>query len=81
MRSWHFFERLGVLRVQYCMNKKHSPSRKHCKARHSLGELVAALGSCTRDSREVTAALLDLFKTGRVLLCDDRRFKRVRVGV
>lgn len=61
------------------MNKKHSPSRKHRKARHSLGDLVAALGSCTRDSREVTAALLDMFKTGRVLLGDKGHFKRVRV--
>jgi hypothetical protein len=44
-----------------------------------LGELVAAVGSATADSREAVAALVDLFQTGRVQLRDHGHLKRVRV--
>ena len=60
-------------------NKSFNPYRKFNKSRHSLGELVAAVGSATADSREAVAALIDLFQTGRVRLNDHGNLKRVRV--
>jgi hypothetical protein len=60
-------------------NKSFNPYRKFNKTRHSLGELVAAVGSAAGDSREAVAALIDLFQTGRVQLRDHGHLKRVRV--
>ena len=60
-------------------NKAFNPYRKFNKTRHSLGELVEAVGSATADSREAVAALVDLFQTGRVQLHDHGHLKRVRV--
>ena len=57
-----------------------NPYRKFNRTRHSLGELVAAVGAATEDSREAVAALIDLFHTGRVQLCDHGHLKRVRVS-
>lgn len=51
-------------------------NRKH----YSLGELVEIVSSCTRDSREALAALVDLFETGRVRIENHGRLKRIRVG-
>ncbi|MEI7864382.1 MAG: hypothetical protein WCI38_03340 [Chthoniobacterales bacterium] len=59
--------------------KTFNPYRKFNRTRHSLGELIAALGSATDDSREAVAALVDLFQTGRVCLNDRGNLKRVRV--
>jgi len=59
--------------------KSFNPYRKFNRTRHSLGELVAAVGSATNDSREAVAALVDLFQTGRVQLRDHGHLKRVRV--
>ncbi len=61
------------------MKKSFNPYRKLNRAHYSLGELVSILGSCTRDNREATAALVDLFQTGRVRLNDHGHLKRVRV--
>ena len=60
-------------------NKAFNPYRKFNKTRHSLGELVEAVGSATADSREAVAALVDLFQTGRVQLRDHGHLTRVRV--
>lgn len=60
-------------------NKAFNPYRKFNKTRHSLGELVEAVGSAAADSREAVAALVDLFQTGRVQLRDHGHLKRVRV--
>ena len=60
-------------------NKAFNPYRKFNKTRHSLGDLVAAVGSATADSREAVAALIDLFQTGRVQLRAHGHLKRVRV--
>lgn len=60
-------------------NKAFNPYRKFNKTRHSLGELVAAVGSSAGDSREAVAALIDLFQTGRVQLRDHGHLKKVRV--
>ncbi|MBJ7259288.1 MAG: hypothetical protein JHD33_07085 [Chthoniobacterales bacterium] len=59
--------------------KTFNPYRKFNRTRHSLGELIAALGSATDDSREAVAALVDLFQSGRVRLNDHGHLKRVRV--
>lgn len=60
-------------------NKSFNPYRKFNRMRHSLGELVSAVGSATEDSHEALAALIDLFQTGRVQLRDHGHLKRVRV--
>lgn len=57
-----------------------NPYRKFNRGRHSLGELIAAVGSATDDSREAVAALIDLFQTGRVQLRDGGLLKRVKVS-
>jgi hypothetical protein len=76
------FERPASAVVEEGMkNKTFNPYRKFNRARHSLGELVAALGSVTEDSRETVAALIDLFQTGRVQVKDQGNLKRVRVCV
>jgi hypothetical protein len=60
--------------------KSFNPYRKFNRARHSLGDLIAAVGSASGDSREALAALIDLFQTGRVQLRDHGHLKRVRVS-
>jgi|TARA_B110000285_G_C14917022_1_gene510743 hypothetical protein len=61
-------------------NKTFNPYRKFNRARHSLGELVSAVGSATEDSREAMAALVDLFQTGRVQVRDQGHLKKVRLS-
>ncbi|MBJ7258591.1 MAG: hypothetical protein JHD33_03550 [Chthoniobacterales bacterium] len=61
-------------------SKSFNPYRNFNKTRHSLGELVSALDSAATDSRETVAALVDLFRTGRVQLRDHGHLKRVRVS-
>jgi len=74
------FERHGWDVVEEGMkDKTFNPYRKFNKTRHSLGELVAAVGSAAGDSREAVAALIDLFQTGRVQVRDQGHLKRVRV--
>lgn len=74
------FERPAKAVVEGCMKTKpFNPYRKFNRGRHSLGELVSALGSVTADSREAVAALVDLFQTGRVQIKDHGSLKRVRV--
>jgi malonyl CoA-acyl carrier protein transacylase len=75
------FERPGRAVVEAGMKvKAFNPYRKFNRTRHSLGELVAAVGAATEDSREAVAALIDLFQTGRVQLRDHGHLKRVRVS-
>jgi hypothetical protein len=56
------------------------PYRKINGKQYSLGELISIVSSCARDSRETLAALVDLFESGRVLLENHGRLKRVRVA-
>lgn len=51
------------------------------RTRYSLGDLVAIVESCARDSRETVAALVDLFESGRVLVQNHGALKRVKVAV
>jgi len=53
--------------------------RKINRSKYSLGDLVAVVGSCTRDSRETIAALVDLFESGRVMVNAHGHLKRVKV--
>ena len=53
--------------------------RKINRTKYSLGELVAIVGSCARDSRETLAALVDLFESGRVVVNAHGQLKRVRI--
>ncbi len=50
------------------------------RRKYSLGELVAIVGSCARNSRESLAALTDLFESGRVLVNTHGQLKRVKVA-
>lgn len=51
-------------------------NRKH----YSLGDLVRIVNSCSRDSKEATAAVIDLLASGRVRLLSHGSPKRVQVA-
>lgn len=50
------------------------------RSKYSLGDLVAIVGSCARDSKETLAAMVDLFESGRVLVKTHGQLKRVKVA-
>ena len=54
--------------------------RKINRSKYSLGDLVAIVGSCARDSKETLAALVDLFESGRVMVNTHGQLKRVKVA-
>ncbi len=60
-------------------SKSFNPYRKINRANYSLGELISIVGSVTNDAKEATAALVDLFQTGRVRVNDHGHLKRVKV--
>jgi hypothetical protein len=68
-RAAFSFQNAPVMKTSY---KK--INRKHL----SLGDLVAAVGSCSKSSRETLAALNDLFASGRVQIRQGHTLKRVR---
>ena len=45
----------------------------------SLGDLVLAVSSCTKSTRETVAAVADLLGSGRVKVEDNGRFLRAKV--
>ncbi len=49
------------------------------RTRLSLGDLIVAVSSCTRSSKETVAAVTDLFASGQVRLQDNGRFLPARV--
>jgi hypothetical protein len=49
------------------------------RARLSLGDLILAVSSCTRSSKETVAAVADLLASGQVRVQDKGRFLRARV--
>jgi len=62
------------------MEMKSKPAySKINRKRYSLGDLVAIVSSCAKDSKETVAALNDLFVSGRVAIIQDGALKRVRV--
>ena len=54
--------------------------RKINRGLYSLGDLVAIVGSCARDSKETLAALADLFESGRVQVKNHGQLKRVKLA-
>jgi aconitase A len=49
------------------------------RVRLSLGDLILAVSSCTRSSKETVAAVADLLASGQVRVKDNGRFLRARV--
>lgn len=47
------------------MNK---PMKSTARSQFTLGELILAVSSCSRNSREATLAVLDLLQSRRVVL-------------
>ena len=45
----------------------------------SLGDLVLAVSSCTKNTKETVAAVADLLASGQVRVKSDGRFNRARV--
>jgi len=45
----------------------------------SLGELILAVSSCTKNTKEMVAAVADLLGSGQVRVESDGRFNRARV--
>ena len=45
----------------------------------SLGDLILAVSSCTKNTKETTAAIADLFASGQVRLQRNGQFTRARV--
>jgi len=45
----------------------------------SLGDLILAVSSCTKSTKETVAAVADLLGSGRVRLENNGRFTRARV--
>ena len=54
--------------------------KKINKTKYSLGERISIVGSCARNSRELVAAMADMFDSGRVVIRGKNgRARRVRV--
>ena len=54
--------------------------KKINKTKYSLGELISIVGSCARNSRELVAAIADMFDSGRVVIRGKNgRARRVRI--
>ena len=53
--------------------------KKINRTKYSLGELVAIVGSCAKDSREAVATLADLFESGRVQANNHGHLRRIRI--
>lgn len=57
-----------------------NPYRKINHSHLSLGQLVAIVSSCARDSKETVAAVADLIATGRVAVRDHGVRKQLKLG-
>jgi len=57
--------------------KKHL--RKVHRSQLSLGDLILAVSSCSRNSREAAAAVADLIESGRVRLLNGTQHSRTRL--
>jgi hypothetical protein len=53
--------------------------KKVNRSNYSLGDLILAVSSCSRNNREAIAAVVDLLDTGRVCLNSQGRKVRARV--
>lgn len=55
------------------------PLKKATRANYSLGELILAVSSVSKNNRETVAAVADLLESGRVRLSSQGRKVRARV--
>jgi hypothetical protein len=53
--------------------------KKINRTKYSLGELISIVGSCARNSKETVAAMVDLLDSGRVVIRQKGKLRRVRV--
>src|SRR5450631_558918 len=68
----------------YCSNLKRNsmkPTNQVLKPRQklSLGDLIPAVSSCTKNTRETVAAVADLLGSGQVRVENNGEFTRARV--
>jgi hypothetical protein len=57
-----------------------NPYKKINRSHLSLGQLVAIVSSCARDSKETVAAVADLIATGRVTVRDNGVRKQLKLA-
>ncbi|HEY8900886.1 MAG TPA: hypothetical protein VIM61_10790 [Chthoniobacterales bacterium] len=57
-----------------------NPYRKINSRHLSLGQLVAVVSSCAKDSKETVAAVADLIASGRVAVCDHGQRKQLKLA-
>jgi hypothetical protein len=60
-------------------NMKRNRQILKARTRLSLGDLILAVSSCTRSSKETVATVADLLASGQVRLHDNGRFLRAKV--
>lgn len=46
----------------------------------SLGQLVAIVNSCAKDSKETVAAVADMIASGRISICDHGTRKQLKLA-
>jgi hypothetical protein len=68
---------LKLLSKGYKEMKKNSQILKRPKL--SLGDLVLAVSSCTKNTKETVAAVADLLASGKVRVQSDGKFLRAKV--
>ncbi len=59
--------------------KKHNLILKQPRAKLSLGDLIVAVSSCTKSTKETVATVADLLGSGKVRVQSNGRFLRARV--
>ena len=55
------------------MNK---PMKTAARSQYTLGDLILAVSSCSRNSREASLAIADLLRSGRVVAGHRRSYRR-----
>lgn len=58
---------------------KHNLILKPRQKKLSLGDLIVAVSSCTRNTKETVATVADLLASGKVRVQSDGRFIRAKV--
>lgn len=68
----------NLLNFRQPIMKKHALILKS-RPKLSLGDLVFAVGSCTKNTKETVAAVADLLGSGQVRVESNGQFRRARV--
>ncbi len=76
--------RCGIDPAKQMTVKTHTPMKKNTQilkktSKLSLGDLILAVSSCTKNTKETVAAVADLLGSGQVRLESNGRFDRARV--